>query len=302
MEQKIILFIGKGGVGKSTVSALTALNHSNFKKNTLLVSLDPAHNQRDIFQHKFSEKANEIKPNLFIIEIDINKRIKQYLNKTSQKIQSNYNYQSAFSLKNYFKVLKYSPGIEEYAILQAFEDITLTHKDKELIIFDMPPTALTLRFFSLPKTSIIWLEQLTELRDVIHKKKEIISKVKFGRKEIETDKVKNHLNSLIKQHSSMNQIFQSENTHINIVLNNDQLSVYESIRIHKKLKEIKINIAHFVLNKTSTKDHTKEINQLAQKPSVFLSQHSEQLIGLDELKSFIQKEGISSSLDKLYFK
>ncbi|MEN8121432.1 MAG: TRC40/GET3/ArsA family transport-energizing ATPase [Bacteroidota bacterium] len=296
MEQKIIFFIGKGGVGKSTVSALTSLNHSNLKNNTLLVSLDPAHNQQDIFQHNFSEKATEIKSNLFIIEIDIDRRIKQYLSKTSQKIQNNYNYQSAFSLKNYFKVLKHSPGIEEYAMLQAFEDITSSNKDKEIVIFDMPPTALTLRFFSLPKTSIIWLDQLMELRDVIHRKKETISKVKFGKREIETDRVKNQLKKLIKQHSFMQQIFQSENTKINIVLNNDLLSVNESIRIYKKLKEMELGTAHFILNKAAEKLHTEKMNLLPEKPLVFLSKHNKQLIGLSELISFLRKKEISENL------
>ena len=296
MEQRIIFFIGKGGVGKSTVSALTALNYSNLNKNTLLVSLDPAHNQQDIFQHKFSDKANEIKRNLFIIEVDIDKRIKQYLSKTSQEIQNNYNYQSAFSLKNYFKVLKHSPVIEEYAMLRAFEDITSSNEDIEIVIFDMPPTALTLRFFSLPKISMIWLEQLTEIRNAIHKKKEIISKVKFGKKELETDRVKNHLNKLIKQHSLMQQIFQSDNTHINIVLNKDQLSVNESLKIYKKLKEIEINTAHFILNKTSTKDNTAEINQLPQKLSAFIPNYNGLLFGIEELNYFIQKESISENL------
>jgi len=299
VEQKIIFFIGKGGVGKSTVSALMALSHSNLQKKTLLVSLDPAHNQQDLFQNKFSEKACEIKPNLYIIEIDTDKRIKEYLEKTSQKIQRNYNYQSAFSLKNYFKVLKHSPGIEEYAILQAFVDITSYHKDKELIIFDMPPTALTLRFFSLPETSMIWLNQLTELRNAIHKKKEIISKVKFGRKELETDKVKNHLTELMQQHMLVNKIFLSKNTDINIVLNNDQLSIFESIRIHKKLKEINLKTTHFILNKVSTKEILTEVNQLEQKPSIILPDHNMQLIGLDELSKFIQKEDISKQLLKL---
>jgi len=300
VEQKIIFFIGKGGVGKSTVSALTALNNSNFNKSTLLVSLDPAHNQQDIFQHKFTDKAFEIKDYLFIIEVDIDKRIKQYLSKISQKIQNNYNYQSAFSLKNYFKVLKHSPGIEEYAMLQAFEDIISNNMDKEVVIFDMPPTALTLRFFSLPQTSIIWLNQLMELRNVIHKKKEIISKVKFGKKEIETDGVKTNLSKLIEQHTLIEHIFRSENTKINIVLNNDQLSVFESIRINTKLNELELNTAHFVLNKTSPKEKTEETFQLPNKPSIQIPEQNDLLSGLDKLNSFIQKKAISDSLSKLY--
>lgn len=299
MQQKIVFFIGKGGVGKSTVSALTAINNAKLKKSTLLVSLDPAHNQQDIFWHKFSEKAYEIFPNLHVIEINIDKRIKQYLNKTSQKIQNNYNYQTAFSLKNYFKVLKHSPGLEEYALLQAFEDIVSNYKKTELIIFDMPPTALSLRFFSLPKTGLIWLNQLSELRKAILKKKEIISSVKFGKKEIETDKVKNHLHELTEQHRLHEQVFQSENTKINIVLNNDELSVKESIRLNDKLKELKLKTAHYIKNKISQPVNQTTEKQLLQKPTIHIPEYKGQLTGIDNLQDFIQQAKLSESLLRL---
>jgi len=300
VQQKIIFFIGKGGVGKSTVSALTALNNSNAGNKTLLVSLDPAHNQQDIFQYKFTEKAHEIDENLFVIEVAVDKRIKQYLEKTGRKIQNNYNYQTAFSLKNYFKVLKHSPGIEEYALLQAFEDIISKHKDTALIIFDMPPTALSLRFFSLPKTSMVWLNQLSELRKVIHKKKEIISRVKFGKKEFETDKVKNQLNSLMQQHRLMEKVFQSENTDINIVLNNDQLSVNESVRLNEKLIEIGLKTAHFIVNKTLQAENTTTIELVQLKYAIYIPKYQGQLIGIKNLQDFIQAGELPEKLQKLY--
>ena len=300
MNSQIIFFIGKGGVGKSTISALTALNSSNINKKTLLVSLDPAHNQRDIFKQKFSEKATEIKANLFIIEVNIDKRIKEYLKNSSQKIQNNYNYQSAFSLKNYFKLLKHSPSIEEYAMLNAFEDIILKHNDKEFIIFDMPPTALSLRFFGLPKTSMIWLKQLSELRNAINKKKEIISKVKFGKKEIETDKVKNQLSVLMKQHIAVNKLFSANSTNINIVLNNDYLSVNESIRLDKKLEDLELKTSNFIVNK-STKSiiNTKETEQFADKININIPNSSEFLSGIDRLNAFISKYLLKEKLLKI---
>ncbi len=55
-KQHYYFHAGKGGVGKSTTSALSALHLARTGQNVLLVSLDPAHNQADIFDTDFSDK------------------------------------------------------------------------------------------------------------------------------------------------------------------------------------------------------------------------------------------------------
>jgi anion-transporting ArsA/GET3 family ATPase len=50
MKPQLLFFIGKGGVGKSTTSALTSIYLASKPYKTLLVSMDPAHNQCDIFE------------------------------------------------------------------------------------------------------------------------------------------------------------------------------------------------------------------------------------------------------------
>ena len=137
--------------------------------------MDPAHNQCDIFQQNFSEKPRQVADHLAIKEVNVDYWIEKYLKETEKTIKQTYSYESAFNLQNYFNVLQFSPGLEEYALLLAFENIIHTFKDKNIIIFDMAPTALTLRFFSLPFITLIWLEELLKLRDHIFSKKEIIS-------------------------------------------------------------------------------------------------------------------------------
>ena len=66
MKPQLLFFIGKGGVGKSTVSALTSVYLSSKPYKTLLVSMDPAHNQQDIFEQDFSEKPNRISNTLMV--------------------------------------------------------------------------------------------------------------------------------------------------------------------------------------------------------------------------------------------
>jgi arsenite/tail-anchored protein-transporting ATPase len=69
-EATNLFFLGKGGVGKSTSAALTALFLSQRGSRVLLVSLDPAHNQSDIFERALADKPVEIASRLTAIEID----------------------------------------------------------------------------------------------------------------------------------------------------------------------------------------------------------------------------------------
>jgi len=63
--KQLIIFSGKGGVGKTTLASATALHSSNKKKKTLLMSSDPAHSVSDIFKVE-SNPGNLIKVNEYL--------------------------------------------------------------------------------------------------------------------------------------------------------------------------------------------------------------------------------------------
>jgi len=280
-------FVGKGGVGKSTVSALVSIKNSLNTERTLLVSMDPAHNQGDIFKADIGEKPLEIASNLWVIQVDTDRWIKQYLKETEESVSRKYNYQKAFSIKNYFKVLQFSPGIEEYALMKAFESILLKHQDKHLIVFDMPPTALTLRFFSLPKLTLTWINELTKLREKIHKKQEILSNIKIGKKQIETDSILTKLKNMRENYTRLKDLFISEKTRINLVSKPDELSQSESIRIHKKLEDLGKSLQAVILNGATNEasvEYYKKHIPARQYP--LLPESSKALIGLENLREY----------------
>jgi arsenite-transporting ATPase len=221
--------------------------------------MDPAHNQCDIFDQDFSEKPKRVSETLMVKEVNTDFWIEKYLKETTEQIKQTYRYESAFNLQNYFNVLQFSPGLEEYALLLAFEDTLHKYRDQDFIVFDMAPTALTLRFFSLPFITLIWLEELLKLRSAIYKKKEIISKIKIAGKEIEQDRVKAKLKSLIVNYEDLRRQFLSETTNVNLVMNNDKLSFAEAFRIRQKLSDISIGIDRIVINKLNPDESTTEI-------------------------------------------
>ncbi|MEJ2055644.1 MAG: TRC40/GET3/ArsA family transport-energizing ATPase, partial [Calditrichaceae bacterium] len=232
-----LFFLGKGGVGKSTLSAIEGLKSAKNNQDTLIVSMDPAHNQSDIFQTQFTDKPKPVCDNLTVLEIAIEKQVKNYLHEIETRLKDTYRYLTAFNLEDHFGIIRYSPGIEEYALLRAYKEISDKFQDKDLIVFDMPPTALTLKFFSLPKLSLLWLDKLLEIRERIIGKKQIITKIKFAGKNLETDKIIKNLDSQIKNYERINKNLQDKSsTNIILVLNPDRLSANESIRIFKQLQ------------------------------------------------------------------
>jgi arsenite-transporting ATPase len=291
MAVQVNFFIGKGGVGKSTTSAITALEAARAGSDTLLVSMDPAHNQRDIFERDFSERPAQVAPRLAVKEVDTDYWIAKYLKETRDHIKRTYAYQSAFNLQKYFKVLQFSPGLEEYALLLAFENILQASHGKDVIIFDMAPTALTLRFFSLPFITLIWLEELLNLRKQIYKKKEIISRIKVGKKEIEQDKVKVKLEGMILNYGLLRDRFRSRATRLHLVMNTDKLSFSEALRIKSKLAAIGVPIHSVVVNKsldnTIPTEVAREFN--AQKISLF-PMWPGKLLGYETLENYIASQ------------
>jgi len=290
-ETKNIFFLGKGGVGKSTASALTALHLAESGKKVQLVSLDPAHNQSDIFEKKFAEKAVKINDNLTVKEVEISAWVKKYLADIQFQVKRSYSYLTAFNLENYLDIIKYSPGIEEYALLMAYRNIRKKAKSVDYIIFDMPPTALTLKFLTLPQLSLLWLDNLLDLRNKIIEKRKIITKVRFGKKEIETDKIRNKLQEQIKEYDEVKAIFENpEKTFLNLVLNTDKLSFSESELIVKNLSEFNISIKNIFLNKYTEGFDTRVIEEKYKQCNIQILPTSERpLLSVPVLTDYLHK-------------
>ncbi|HGY55055.1 MAG TPA: ArsA family ATPase [Caldithrix abyssi] len=248
---RLVYFIGKGGVGKSTLSVLTAIQLAVKNHPTRLVSLDPAHNLSDILDLKLSTEPKQIQKNLTAQEVDLEGWIQRYLKRIEQQLQSSYRYLSSFNLDKQFAAVKLAPGMEEYGMLLAMQDILENCQNSEFIIVDMPPTALTLRFLNLPQLSILWLQKLSDLRkDILHKKG-IIQKVRLGHLQKDTDKLSIQLEKQLKFYKLMEEVWKSKRTLFNLVMNEDALSVAESGRVITQLRETGFSNIHLIVNKCS---------------------------------------------------
>lgn len=255
---RIFFFTGKGGVGKSTMAAAAAWQLSR-KARVLIVSLDPAHNLGDIFETTVKDKKKRFDKNLFLKEVDIRKLSQNYLQKQIRVLSDVYKYLQTLNLDNYFSVLKYSPGIEEYALLMSIEETIRNEEGFDYIIFDTPPTGLTLRFLAMPKITMTWIERLIQIRRKILEKRYTIYRIAGTLSKEETvlnydekkDDILNKLRELNGNYNDLNRILQGENCSFVVVFNPDILSLKESGRLIDGLDDLGLPLRLFIDNKVS---------------------------------------------------
>lgn len=147
MKTKFYFFSGKGGVGKTTMSAASAVYLANKGKKTLIITTDPASNLADVFEQKIGHKITPIQncKNLFAMELDPDKATADYKEKTLAPLRG-------LIPKESFAVLEEqlnSPCTAEMASFDRFTDF-VQDSDFEIVIFDTAPTGHTLRLLELP--------------------------------------------------------------------------------------------------------------------------------------------------------
>jgi len=260
---KILFFTGKGGVGKSTMSAAAAWQLSQ-KGRVLIISLDPAHNLGDVFNLTLNDSKKRFSRTLDLKEINLQKLAKEYLQREINVLTDTYKYLQTLNLDNYFSVLKYSPGIEEYALLTSIEETIHNETGYDYIVFDTPPTGLTLRFLALPRVTITWIDRLIQIRQKILEKRYTIQKIRGGTEEEKKareitleyderdDDVLNRLQKLRANYESLTTILEGRDCAIALVFNPDILSLRESERLIEGLKDLHLPLRLLINNKVTT--------------------------------------------------
>ena len=152
---RILLFSGKGGVGKTSVAAATGLQLSRLGYSTLVMSVDPAHSLADAFDLEtslFQEKTSEpfpIDDHLSIQEVNIQKEIKRHWREISTYVVSVLRTTGISDVEA--EELAILPGMEELSAMMYVNQFRREQK-YDVIVLDCAPTAESMRFVSMPTT------------------------------------------------------------------------------------------------------------------------------------------------------
>lgn len=181
-EIKYILFGGKGGLGKTTLSAATAYWLAKQGKRVCVFSTDPQASLTDIFERKiFGMGEVEISQNLYALEIDADKRIAEYQEEIRQKIRDMYRMDTIpEEVDDYIKSAAAEPAMAESATFDAMVEL-MTGGRYDYFIFDMMPHGHAVRFLGMADILDKWVEKILDTRK---KAKEYTDTAKsLGRKE-----------------------------------------------------------------------------------------------------------------------
>ncbi|MFX1286168.1 MAG: ArsA family ATPase [Promethearchaeota archaeon] len=162
-EKRFLFFGGKGGVGKTTMAAATAIRAADREYRTLLVSTDPAHSVSDSLDQRIGgetyTKVNNVS-NLWAIELNTEEAMRNYSQIVSQQDPSGT--VSEF-LGGDDPASLSPPGADEtVAFIQLLEYIQ--NPEYDIVVFDTAPTGHTLKLLQLPEMTQSWLYRLIKMR------------------------------------------------------------------------------------------------------------------------------------------
>jgi arsenite-transporting ATPase len=255
MEMRVLLYTGKGGVGKTSVSAATALKCAELGYRTLVMSTDPAHSLADSFAMPIKSEPTPLTENLWGLEID-----------PFREIEENW-----ATVKDYLSTLFASQGVddivaEELSILPGMDELFSLLKirqfyEKEaydVIVVDCAPTGATLRLLHFPDM-IGWY-----MRRLFHVERKVVGTIRRFTDEIFSvplpgDEVYDTVERLYKRVGDMKAVLADPKiTSIRLVLNPEKMVIEETRRAYTYLNLFGFVCDAVIANKVLPEEVTDE--------------------------------------------
>lgn len=245
--KRIILYTGKGGVGKTTVAAATALKCARLGYKTIVVSTDPAHSLRDSFNKELGPEPKKIVDNLFGQEIDVYYSVEKYWGKLTEFLQSLLGWMNVDDiLAEEFSVF---PGMEEISAFLWVHN-HYHEADYDVIIVDSAPTGETLKLLSLPDIARWWLVKIFPIEKRVMKVIKPAIRV-VSDMPLPGEKTYDAIEILFEKLDAIRQVFADPKvTSIRLVMNLENMVIKETQRAYTYLNLYGYPVDSLIINRT----------------------------------------------------
>ena len=150
---RVLMFTGKGGVGKTSVSAATALRSADLGYRTMVLSTDPAHSLADSYELPIGNEPTLLAPNLWGQEIDLLHQMELHWGRVQEYLSAIFIWRGMSDLVA--EETSVLPGMEELASLMQITALAESGL-YDVIVVDCAPTGATLQLLAFSPASRIW--------------------------------------------------------------------------------------------------------------------------------------------------
>ena len=254
---EIVIFAGKGGLGKTTSSAALAWHASQVEgKKTLCFSTDPQASLSDIFEEDiFGKGVVELRPNLHVVEIDADRRVHDYQGQVRAKIRDMYGLDRVpGEIDEYIESTSAEPAMYESATYDAMAELVAAH-EYELYIFDMPPFGHGVRMVAMADILSKWVEKITEAREKVAEYEAVAATLKGGGKERTEDAVLHELLDIKRQVTNFTDLITDRRrTAFFMVLIPEQMAILDTGRALRMFADLHIEMSGLIVNQVYPAD------------------------------------------------
>lgn len=224
---RIILYTGKGGVGKTSIAAATAVRCARRGYRTLVISTDAAHSLADSFDQKLGSAPVEIEENLWGQEVDVEREIDVHWGTLQAWLRT------LISWRGVDEVMA-----EEMAVLPGMDELAgllylLNYYEKnqfDVVIVDCAPTGETLRLLTFPDVLRWWMRRIFPIERVASR---IVRPVLLRMTDLPlpSDDVYEAIKLLFERVDKMHEILSDASvTSVRLVLNPEKMVIKEAQR------------------------------------------------------------------------
>lgn len=243
---RVILYTGKGGVGKTSLAAAAAIATAKEGKKTIIISTDAAHSLGDVFDLTFNSEITKVQENLWAQEVSSLTSTEKHWGKVQKYLSSLMLSQNIKDITT--EELLVFPGLEElFCLLEILAHCQGGNYD--IVIVDCAPTGETLRLLSFPEILKWWLEKILPMEKLLLKIVRPIAKPLINAP-LPPDDMLDSMGELVIKVQEMNEMLTDQRiTTVRLVVNPEKMVIKEAQRSFTYLNLYGFNVDAVIVNR-----------------------------------------------------